>query len=68
MSRLIREVFAVAMTFLFVTHQKGVSINNQECKVRPEIINIKSNEPLFYIFSVKINKCSGSCKIPMIHM
>ena len=46
MSRLIREVFAVAMTFLFVTHQKGVSINNQECKVRPEIINIKSNEPL----------------------
>ena len=30
---------------------KFVSINNQECKVRPEIININSNEPLFYPLS-----------------
>ena len=27
---------------------KCVSVNNQECKVRPKIININSNEPLFY--------------------
>ena len=33
----------------------------QECKVRPEIVNINSNKPIFYSFSVKINKCSGSC-------
>ena len=32
---------------------------NQECKLRPEIINI--NNPLFYPFSIKINKCSGNC-------
>ena len=30
----------------------------EEWKVRPEIININSNEPSFY--DVKINKCSGS--------
>ena len=36
-------------------------MNNQECKVRPEIININSNEPSFYPYSVKISKCSGSC-------
>ena len=30
---------------------KFVSINNQECEVRPEIININSNEPLFYPLS-----------------
>ena len=36
-------------------------MNNQECKVRPEIINVNSNETLFYLFSVKTSKCSGSC-------
>ena len=40
---------------------KCVSINNQECKVRPEIIHINSNKPLFYPYSIKVNKCSGSC-------
>ena len=36
-------------------------MKNQECKVRPEIININSNNPMLYPFSVKINKCSGNC-------
>ena len=36
-------------------------MSNQECKIGPEEININSNEPLFYPYSVKINKCSGSC-------
>ena len=40
---------------------KCVSMNNQECKVRPEIVNVNSNEPLFYLFSIKTSKCSGSC-------
>ena len=38
-----------------------VSINNQECKVRPGIVNVNSNEPIFYPFSIKTSKCSGSC-------
>ena len=38
-----------------------VSMNNQECKVRPKIVDINSNNPIFYPFSVKINKCSGNC-------
>ena len=36
-------------------------MNNQECKVRPEIINVNSNEPVIYPFSIKTSKCSGSC-------
>ena len=36
-------------------------MNNQECKVRLEIININSNEPVFSPFSFKTSKCSGSC-------
>ena len=40
---------------------KCVSMNNKECNIRPEIININSNEPTFYPYSIKVNKCSGSC-------
>ena len=36
-------------------------MKNQVCKVRPEIININSNEPVFYPFSIKTSKCCGSC-------
>ena len=36
-------------------------MNNQKCKVRPEIININSNETLVYLYSILVNKCSGSC-------
>ena len=32
----------------------------QECKVIV-IVKINSNEPLFYPFSIKTSKCSGSC-------
>ena len=34
---------------------------NQECKVRPKIINAIGNEPIFCPFSIKTSKCSGSC-------
>ena len=36
-------------------------MKNQECKTRPEVININSNNPIFYPFSIKINNCSGNC-------
>ena len=36
-------------------------MNNKKCKVRPEIADINSNNPMFYPFSVKINRCSGNC-------
>ena len=59
-------MFFTAMMFfscnvLSVNPLKCFSMNNQECKVRPKVININSNEPLFYPYSVKISKCSGSC-------
>ena len=36
-------------------------MNNQECKARPEIINVNSNNPIFYPFSIKTSRCSGNC-------
>ena len=38
-----------------------VSMNNQECKLRPKINDVSSNNPIFYPFSIKINRCSGNC-------
>ena len=36
-------------------------MSDQKCKIRPVIMNINSNEPLFYPYSVLANQCSGSC-------
>ena len=36
-------------------------MKNQECKKTLEIININSNNPIFYPFIIKINKCSSNC-------
>ena len=49
------------MNPLSVTSLSCISMNNQECKVRPKILNVNSNEPVFYPFSIKTSKCSGSC-------
>ena len=45
---------------LSATLLKCVSMTNQECKVRLQIVNVNSDEPIFYHFS-KTSKCSGSC-------
>ena len=37
-----------------------VSIDNQEF-TKPQIVNTKSKEPVFFPFSIRTSKCSGSC-------
>ena len=66
MFQFIKKVFAIGLTVLlnFTNASSSltcISIKNQECRVRPEIINVNSNNPIFYPFSIKINKCSGNC-------
>ena len=36
-----------SLNLLNATQWKCVSMNNQECKVRPEIVNVNSDEPVF---------------------
>ena len=61
----IKTIFLTALAFLSSLVRtiplSCISMNNQVCKVRPEIINVNSNEPVFYPFSIKTSKCSGSC-------
>ena len=36
-------------------------MNNQECKVKPQIVNVNGDDTVFFPFSIKTSKCSGSC-------
>ena len=55
----IKKIFITAMMFLGWDALKCVSMSDQECKVRPAIMNIYINEPVFYPYSVLGNICSG---------
>ena len=55
----IKEIFLTGL--LFLSSLVSISVINQTCKVRPENINLNSNEPVLYPFSIKTSKCSGSC-------
>ena len=60
----VKRVFVLGLTVLSSSIAGAlncVSMNNQECKVRPKIVDINSNNPMFYPFSIKVNKCSGNC-------
>ena len=69
--RFVKKVFFLELTILsnFInkfsilsaTPLNCITIKNQECKTRAQVININSNNPIFYPFSIKINKCSGNC-------
>ena len=60
----VKKVFVLGLTVLSSSITGAlncVSINNQECKVRPKIVDVSSTNPIFDHFSVKINRCSGNC-------
>ena len=65
MFRFIKQIFVSTMMFFSnlssVNPLECISMIHQKCKVRPEIVNIASNDPIFYPFSIKLNKCSGNC-------
>ena len=61
----IKKVFHIGSLFLSnllsTTPLSCISMNNQACKRRLEIINVNSNESVFYHFSIKTSNCSDSC-------
>ena len=65
MFALIKKTFYIRSLFLSslvsTTSLSCILMKNQEYKVSPEIINVNSNNLIFYPFSIKINKCSRNC-------
>ena len=64
----IKKVFILAITFFSCNALKCVSMNNQECKVRPEIKNIDGNEPSFSPYSILGINIMEVVTISMIHL
>ena len=56
----VKKVFFVGLTILSsftnANSLSCISMNNQECKTRPQVVNVNGDEP----FSIETNKFSGS--------
>ena len=65
MFKFIKQIFiSTKMLFnsiLNINPLECVSVKNQERKVRPGIVDVSGNNPTFHPFSIKRNKCSGTC-------
>ena len=63
--RFIKKVFFMGLTilsgFTSANSLSCISMSNQPCKARSQIINIITNNPTFYPLSVKTRKCGGNC-------
>ena len=63
--RFVKKVFFVGLTILSsLTNASSlscISMNDQACKTRPEIVNINSNNPILNRFNIKTSKCSDNC-------
>ena len=63
----IKKYFFIGLAFLTSVNSLNaiplscISMNNQECKVRSQIVNVNGDDPVFFPFSIKTSKCCGSC-------
>ena len=64
MLRFLKKAITMMIIFFNISYANSlecISMNNQECKARPKIIDVNNNEALFHPYSIKVNKCGGSC-------
>ena len=61
----LKKVFFIVLTILSsftnANSLSCISMNNQECKTRPQVVNVNGNKPAFFPSSIETSKCSGSC-------
>ena len=59
----IKKCFFTALAFLStltsINSLSCISINNPELKVRPQIVNVNVDDPVFFPLSIKTSKCRG---------
>ena len=64
MFEFVKKVFFTWLTILSsftdANSLSCISINNQECKVRLQIVKVSSDESVFFLHTIKTSKCSGS--------
>ena len=75
--RFVKKVFFVGLTILSsFTNANSlnaiplscISMNNQECKTRPQVVNVNGDEPVFFRFIIKQVSVVVVVIISTIHM
>ena len=59
-----KRIFAGLTILSCFTNLKSlnyISMSNQECKTRPQVVNVNGDDPVFFPSTIKTSKCSGSC-------
>ena len=63
--RFVQKMFFVGLkilsNFTNAISLNCISMKNQECKTKPQVVNVNGNNPIFYPFCIKTGKCSGNC-------
>ena len=59
----VKKVLFIGLTILSSSTNalSCISMNNQDCKTRPQVVNSNGDKPVFFSFSIKTSKCSGNC-------
>ena len=71
MFEFVKQIFISAMFFSCnlpsVNSLKCISMNNQECKVRPQIVNVNGDDPVFFLLVLKQVNAVVVATISIIH-
>ena len=61
----VRKVSFIGLTilssFVSINALNCISMSNQGCKTRPQVVNVNGDESVFFPFRTETSKCSGSC-------
>ena len=70
--RFVQKVFFIVLTILSnftnASSLSCISMINQECKTRPQFVNVNSNNPIFYPLVLKQANVMATVIILMIHI
>ena len=70
--RFVQKVFFIGLTILAsftnASSLSCISMINQACKARPQIVNVNSNNPIFYLLVLKQVYVVAIVIILMIHI
>ena len=60
------SLFIVLLSFrssLACDQTKCLFLNDEQCIVRPTLIDLNPAELKYYQFTISLNKCTGSCNV-----
>ena len=67
----IKRCFYAGLVFLLtltsINLLSCISMNNQECEVRPQVFNVNGDDPVFFTFSIKTVNTVVVATISRIH-